>query len=113
MLEYVLASYMHTCILALKLIAYACTLACTLADYVTSSVFSGYPAMSFYMNQTGRPMLFSCSWPAYVVFNGKIVSIPISQTSSYELVFPTVLMFDRSDQYFPRRESVCPMVLNE
>jgi len=75
--KYVLASYMHTCILAFKLIAYACTL----AHYVTSSVFSGYPAMSFYMNQTGRPMLFSCSWPAYVVFNGKIVSIPISQTS--------------------------------
>ncbi|XP_053400322.1 alpha-N-acetylgalactosaminidase-like [Mercenaria mercenaria] len=32
----------------------------------------GYPAMSFFLNQTGRPMLYSCSWPAYVVFYGKI-----------------------------------------
>lgn len=32
----------------------------------------GYPAMSFFLNQTGRPMLFSCSWPAYLVFNGQI-----------------------------------------
>ncbi|KAL4229809.1 hypothetical protein ACF0H5_010201 [Mactra antiquata] len=32
----------------------------------------GYPAMSNFMNRTGRPMLFSCSWPAYIVFNGQI-----------------------------------------
>ncbi|KAH3839736.1 alpha-N-acetylgalactosaminidase-like isoform X2 [Dreissena polymorpha] len=32
----------------------------------------GYPAMSFFLNQTGRPMLYSCSWPAYVVFNGQV-----------------------------------------
>lgn len=25
----------------------------------------GYPTMGFYMNQTGRPIVFSCSWPAY------------------------------------------------
>jgi len=31
--------------------------------------------MSMYLNQTGRPMLYSCSWPAYVVFNGQIVSV--------------------------------------
>lgn len=37
-----------------------------------SDMAFGYPAMSFYLNQTGRPMLFSCSWPAYVVFNGQI-----------------------------------------
>lgn len=32
----------------------------------------GYPIMEFYLNRTGRPMLYSCSWPAYVVFSGKI-----------------------------------------
>lgn len=32
----------------------------------------GYPAMSFFLNQTGRPMLYSCSWPAYIVFSGHI-----------------------------------------
>eukprot|EP00058_Branchiostoma_floridae_P015500 XP_002600988.1 hypothetical protein BRAFLDRAFT_232493 [Branchiostoma floridae] len=25
----------------------------------------GYPDMEMYMNKTGRPILFSCSWPAY------------------------------------------------
>ncbi|GFO25660.1 alpha-n-acetylgalactosaminidase-like, partial [Plakobranchus ocellatus] len=25
-----------------------------------------YPIMEFYLNQTGRPILFSCSWPAYM-----------------------------------------------
>ncbi|KAL3879532.1 hypothetical protein ACJMK2_031826 [Sinanodonta woodiana] len=25
----------------------------------------GYPAMSFYLNKTGRPILFSCEWPLY------------------------------------------------
>ena len=24
-----------------------------------------YPAMSYWLNKTGRPILFSCSWPAY------------------------------------------------
>ncbi|XP_076071237.1 alpha-N-acetylgalactosaminidase-like [Mytilus galloprovincialis] len=32
----------------------------------------GYPIMEFYLNKTGRPMLYSCSWPAYVVFSGTI-----------------------------------------
>ncbi|ESO93810.1 hypothetical protein LOTGIDRAFT_209340 [Lottia gigantea] len=25
----------------------------------------GYPVMELYLNQTGRPILYSCSWPAY------------------------------------------------
>ncbi|PVD35132.1 hypothetical protein C0Q70_06413 [Pomacea canaliculata] len=25
----------------------------------------GYPVMEFYLNRTGRPILFSCSWPVY------------------------------------------------
>lgn len=32
----------------------------------------GYPIMEFYLNKTGRPILYSCSWPAYVVASGKI-----------------------------------------
>lgn len=27
------------------------------------SIVPGYPAMSMYLNQTGRPILFSCEWP--------------------------------------------------
>ena len=26
---------------------------------------AAYPAMSQWLNRTGRPMIFSCSWPAY------------------------------------------------
>jgi alpha-N-acetylgalactosaminidase len=25
----------------------------------------GYPAMTYFLNDTGRPMIYSCSWPAY------------------------------------------------
>jgi len=32
---------------------------------------SGYQTMGWYMNQTGRPMLYSCSWPAYLGDKGK------------------------------------------
>ena len=32
---------------------------------VESSFDDAYPAMSFWLNQTGRPILYSCSWPAY------------------------------------------------
>ncbi len=34
----------------------------------------GYPAMSRALNKTGRPILYSCSWPAYVKQVGNIVS---------------------------------------
>ncbi|XP_059150940.1 alpha-N-acetylgalactosaminidase-like isoform X2 [Physella acuta] len=34
--------------------------------YSTTDDFSvAYPIMEFYLNKTGRPILFSCSWPAY------------------------------------------------
>ncbi len=36
-----------------------------LADYET-----GYPNMSKALNETGRPIVFSCSWPAYIVAHG-------------------------------------------
>lgn len=37
--------------------------------------FIGYPAMSKALNKTGRPIMYSCSWPAYIQhvrFNKKI-----------------------------------------
>ncbi|ESO90697.1 hypothetical protein LOTGIDRAFT_178842 [Lottia gigantea] len=30
----------------------------------------GYPAMSFYLNKTGRPMVYMCEWPDYLNMNG-------------------------------------------
>lgn len=32
----------------------------------TADMDYGYPIMGFYLNRTGRPMLYSCSWPAYI-----------------------------------------------
>lgn len=32
------------------------------------SMDSGYPEMGYYLNKTNRPMVYSCSWPAYQVF---------------------------------------------
>lgn len=32
----------------------------------TSDMSTGYPLMGFFLNLTGRPFLYSCSWPAYV-----------------------------------------------
>lgn len=29
------------------------------------SFATGYPAFGQYLNATGRPMVYSCSWPAY------------------------------------------------
>ncbi|XP_059479744.1 alpha-N-acetylgalactosaminidase-like [Neocloeon triangulifer] len=31
---------------------------------------TGYPEFGFHMNQTGRPMVYSCSWPAYQTEKG-------------------------------------------
>ncbi|XP_069680372.1 alpha-N-acetylgalactosaminidase-like [Periplaneta americana] len=30
----------------------------------------GYPEFGLYLNETGRPMVYSCSWPAYLEFSG-------------------------------------------
>ncbi len=34
---------------------------------------AAYPIMSQWLNRTGRPILFSCSWPAYQEASGKKV----------------------------------------
>ncbi|KAB7507380.1 Alpha-N-acetylgalactosaminidase [Armadillidium nasatum] len=31
---------------------------------------AGYPDFGYYLNQTGRPMVYSCSWPVYQVYAG-------------------------------------------
>ena len=32
-----------------------------------SSMDSGYPEFGHYLNLTNRPMVYSCSWPAYQI----------------------------------------------
>ena len=33
----------------------------------------GYPEFGYYLNATGRPMLYSCSWPVYQTYSGMTV----------------------------------------
>lgn len=33
----------------------------------------GYPEFGKYLNATGRPMVYSCSWPVYQEINGIMV----------------------------------------
>ena len=35
----------------------------------------GYPEFSRALNKTGRPIVFSCSWPAYLVYTEIKVSV--------------------------------------
>ena len=35
----------------------------------------GYPKFSRALNKTGRPIMFSCSWPAYQVYMNMTVSL--------------------------------------
>jgi hypothetical protein len=35
----------------------------------------GYPDFGYYLNATGRPMLYSCSWPVYQTYSGMTVSL--------------------------------------
>lgn len=41
------------------------------ADYNTMD--QGYPEFGRLLNQTGRPMVYSCSWPVYQEDNGLMV----------------------------------------
>lgn len=39
-----------------------------------SDMAVGYPEFGNLLNQTGRPMVYSCSWPVYEEFSGIIVN---------------------------------------
>ena len=35
----------------------------------------GYPEFGYYLNATGRPMVYACSWPVYQTYSGMTVRI--------------------------------------
>ncbi|KAF4531754.1 hypothetical protein B566_EDAN014494 [Ephemera danica] len=35
----------------------------------------GYPEFGYYLNLTGRPMVYSCSWPVYQIYSGMTLII--------------------------------------
>ena len=37
-----------------------------------STMDAGYPEFGMYLNKTKRPMVYSCSWPAYQIGLGKV-----------------------------------------
>lgn len=47
----------------------------------TSDFSTSYPIMEFYLNRTGRPILFSCSWPAYEA--GQKTPVPYARIAEY------------------------------
>ena len=34
----------------------------------------GYPEFGYWLNQTGRPMIYACSWPVYQTYSGMTVT---------------------------------------
>lgn len=42
-----------------------------------SEMEEGYKKFGALLNQTGRPMVYSCSWPAYQTDIGELVSPPV------------------------------------
>lgn len=37
--------------------------------------YTGYPEFGYHLNRTGRPMIYSCSWPVYQIYAGMQVKI--------------------------------------
>ena len=35
----------------------------------------GYPEFGYWLNQTGRPMIYACSWPVYQTYSGMTVKL--------------------------------------
>ena len=59
----------------------------------------GYPEFGYYLNQTGRPMIYACSWPVYQTYSGMTVNIRVFNQTIYLLFksfFDTLFNF-----YFP------------
>lgn len=75
-------------------------------DHGLASVFlchTGYPLMSKALNATGRPIAYSCSWPAYLGGLPPTVSVITTSLSNYvvgRLEFGTVPIFLNKTGYF-------------
>jgi len=57
-----------------------------------------YPAMSFWLNKTGRPILFSCSWPAYQ--EGAHMRVSLTFVIGWTNVIVYCLLFSESRSFF-------------
>ena len=42
-------------------------------------IWSGYPEFGKHLNETGRPIVYSCSWPAY--WGDRLPNYPLIQKS--------------------------------
>lgn len=49
---------------------------------IKNILMPGYPEFGVHLNQTGRPMIYSCSWPVYQIYAG----IKVSKILSYLLI---------------------------
>lgn len=54
---------------------------CSLKKLMIESNSSDYILFGEFMNKTGRPMLYSCSWPVYQEYNGIMVGVQHDSTT--------------------------------
>ena len=47
---------------------------------VVADYYKSYPAFGAALNKTGRPIIYSCSWPAYIPGHGETVP-PVDHTT--------------------------------
>lgn len=67
--------------------------------------FAGYPEFGYYLNKTGRPMVYSCSWPVYQLYAGMRVSYLI-----FKLVKHIVKLNNKTYNYLHYREKLLYIV---
>lgn len=60
----------------------------------------GYPEFGRLLNRTGRPMIYSCSWPVYQEYEGKLVNRNVSPNHRQKkLVYHYIPKFSKYISY--------------
>lgn len=69
------------------------------ADYLTMD--EGYPEFGRLLNKTGRPMVYSCSWPVYQEDKGLMVRLNISSFYDIPTIFRCFFSSQKISQTTP------------
>lgn len=59
----------------------------------------GYPNFGALLNQTGRPMVYSCSWPVYQEVNG--IMVGLKTISNYMVLINKIIYFSPTSSWSP------------
>lgn len=74
---------------------------CSIFDRLTLPFYfsirpTGYPEFGYHLNRTGRPMIYSCSWPVYQIYAG----MQVNTFLKFFLFFLFFLCFSAAKQFF-------------